>query len=74
MNDEEIKLHQEIATKNSNTAMKVADDTRNELLKRMAHLEMVVATHEQQIVNLQQKYNIMLTARFDGKSTSGTVN
>lgn len=69
MSDETAKAHQELATRNSRAAVKKADDTRNELLDRINHLERLVVTDHQKLVELEKKYNLLLTARFDGRST-----
>ena len=71
MNEETVKAHQEIATRNSRTAINKAESTYNELLKRIIHLEGLVASQGQTITQLQQKYNLLLTKNFNGKGTSG---
>jgi len=68
-NPEIAKAHQEIATRNSRAAVEKVDSTRNELLERLNHLEQLVATQQQQITQLQQKYNLLLTKNFDGRAT-----
>ncbi len=68
--DEAIKAHQEIATRNAREAIRKAESTRDELLTRIIHIEATVASLGTSIVKLEQKYNIMLTARFDGKGTA----
>jgi porphobilinogen deaminase len=65
------KMHQEIATHNSELALSNSEKTRNELLNRMAKIEMQVAMNTQALDQLFNKYNLLLTARFDGRSTAG---
>ena len=71
MNPEEIKAHQEIATRNSRVAINKAEQTYDELLTRIIHLEGLVAAQGQALVFLQQKYNLLLTKNFGGGGTSG---
>ena len=70
MNDAEIAAHQEIATRNSRTAINKAEQTHSELLARIVHIESLVASQGQALVKLQQKYNVLLTKNFNGGSTS----
>jgi len=70
MSDEMAKTHQEIATRNSREAIKKADATRDELLTKISHLENLVANLAAKTNELEQKYNMLLTARFDGKATA----
>jgi hypothetical protein len=71
MNDESIRAHQEIATRNSREAINKAERTHDELLKRIIHLESLVSSQGQSLVLLQQKYNLLLTKNFGGGGTSG---
>jgi hypothetical protein len=71
MSNEETKLHQEIATRNSREAIRKSDATRDELLVRISHLEQIVSGLSFSVQHLEQKYNLLLSARFDGKSTTG---
>jgi len=68
--DEAIKAHQEIATRNSREAIRKSEDTHSTLLSRIEHLDTLVANLATEVAQLQQKYNLLLTARFDGKGTS----
>jgi hypothetical protein len=70
MSDEVARAHQEVATRNSREAIRKADATRNELLGRITHLEALVANLTASVAQLEQKYNLLLTARFDGRATS----
>lgn len=70
-NNEIIKVHSEMATRNAREAIRKSDATRDELLTRIMHLEGVVASQGAAIGQLELKYNIMLTERFDGKGTAG---
>lgn len=71
MNDATIRTHQEIATRNSREAINKAERTHSELLARITHLESLVSSQGQTLVQLQQKYNLLLTKNFGGGSTSG---
>jgi hypothetical protein len=64
------KVHQETATRNAQVAVKQSNDTREELLNRMIHLEALVTTQQSEIQQLHQKYNLLLTKQFNGGSTS----
>ena len=66
---ETIKAHQEIATRNAREAIRKSDATRDEVLARVNHLDALVANLTFEVAQLQQKYNLLLTARFDGKGT-----
>lgn len=68
---ETMKVHQEIATRNSKEAIAKSEKTRDELLDRINRLERLVTNQEQKITQMEQKYNLLLTARFDGRSTAG---
>jgi len=71
MNDASIRAHQEIATRNSREAINKAERTHDELLGRITHLENLASSQGQALVQLQQKYNLLLTKNFGGGSTSG---
>ncbi len=71
MNDELIKHHQELATQNAEAAVKMAGKTRDELLERVNHLDSVVINLTNRVIELDRKYMLLLTERFDGKGTSG---
>jgi hypothetical protein len=71
MNEETVKAHQEIATRNSRTAINKAESTHNELLKRIIHLENLASSQGQVLAQLQQKYNLLLSKSFNGRGTSG---
>lgn len=66
----DAQAHQELATRNSQAAVKTANATRNELLDRISRLEGVVAVLGQRLGDLEQKYNLLLTKNFNGGSTS----
>ena len=67
---ETMKVHQELATRNAKMAVEKVEKTRDELLDRLNKLERLVANQQQQITQIEQKYNLLLTARFDGRSTT----
>ncbi len=64
------KAHQEVATRNAQVAVKQANDTRTELLTRLNNLEALVTNQQSEIFQLNQKYNLLLTNRFNGGSTA----
>ena len=70
MNEELIKHHQELATKNAQAAVKMAGLTRDELLERVDHLDAVVLDLTNRVIELDRKYALLLTERFDGKGTA----
>jgi len=65
----DLETRQIVSDRNSKTALDVSTDTRDKLMDRITHLELVVTTMGQKVDDLDRKYNLMLTARFDGKST-----
>jgi len=71
MNDDEIRAHQEVASRNAQTAIKVAESTKSDLSTKISHLGHLMAAQEQRIADLERKYVLLLTARFDGRATSG---
>lgn len=70
MNDETVKAHSELATRNSREAVRKAEATDAALTTRMAHLEAVVSQLAGTVGGLEQKYNLLLSKRFNGKGTS----
>jgi hypothetical protein len=71
MSEEHIaKAHQEIATRNSMSAVKAAQDSEKRLNDRIDFLENLVRTQHEQIAQLQNKYNLLLSSRFSSGSTS----
>jgi len=68
--NEALKAYSETATRNSREAIRKSDATRDELITRMTHLEGLVANLTSEVQHLHQKYNIMMSIRFDGKSTA----
>ncbi len=71
MNDAIAAHHQELATKNAEAAVKMAELTRNELLERVSHLDRAVLDLNGRVIELDRKYQLLLTDRFDGKATAG---
>jgi hypothetical protein len=59
------KLHQECATHNAEVAVKTAKDTREELLQRLDRLDGLVAELSFKVVHLHDKYNLLLSERFN---------
>jgi len=67
---EEMKARQDISNRNAKEAVRKSDATRDELLTRLVHLDHLVANLTATVSQLEQKYNILLTKRFDGKGTA----
>ncbi len=68
-NEGYIEAVADLARKNAQVAVDKAQSTREELLERIEFLEGKTATLDNQIQMLTQKMNLMIGARFDGKST-----
>lgn len=66
---EMAKVHQEIATHNAKTAVKVSGETRTELLDRVDILDKAVHALTFKVQHLEQKYNLLLSERFNTGST-----
>jgi len=67
---EEAKAHQKLATNNAKAAVATAEHTRDELLERMGVLEMQVSQLTQAVQNLDRKYNLLLSERFNNGPTA----
>ena len=67
---EVIQANQELATRNSQAAVKTANQTRDELSAKILLLEKTVAQLVQQVSQLNQKYNLLLSNRFNKGSTN----
>lgn len=67
---EVIQANQELATRNSKAAVEIASKTRNELTDKIVVLEKTVAQLVFQVSQLNQKYNLLLSNRFNNGSTS----
>lgn len=63
------KVHQEVATHNSKLAVKFSTDTREQLLNRVDALDRAVHALTFQVQHLEQKYNLLLSERFNTGST-----
>ena len=59
------KMHQEIATHNSKVAVKVSGETRTELLDRVDKMAMAIHDLTFKVQHLEQKYNLLLSERFN---------
>lgn len=59
------KMHQQLATDNSKKAVDVAVRTKLDVNARVDTLERAVNKLIQDMQHLQQKYNLLLTERFD---------
>jgi hypothetical protein len=69
--DESIaKAHQEIATRNSQNAVKSVDQLRAEMVDAFNAQSRAMQQMHAQLTDLQQKYNLLLTKNFHGGSTS----
>ena len=65
------KVHQEVATHNSRLATKMAIDTKDELGKEVDRLNTVTNTLTQKVMELDRKYNLLLSERFNTGPTDG---
>ena len=62
--DEATALHKS-ATRNAQAAVSTAEETRDELLTRMGNMEAEMARLGRALVNLDRKYNLLLSERFN---------
>lgn len=69
-NPQVAEAHQRVATQNAQVAVQQVQELRSEFGEKLAHLEALVRTQHEQIAQLHQKYNLMLTKRFDHGSTT----
>lgn len=69
-NEHVAKAHQEIATRNSQTAVQISQETKTTTAERLDHMERLIMTLHEQLNNLDRKYNLLLTSRFNGGSTA----
>ncbi len=67
---EVIQANQELATRNSKAAVDTANKTKVELTEKIIVLEKTVAQLVFQVSQLNQKYNLLLSNRFNNGSTS----
>ena len=63
--NEEAKAHQRLATANAQRAVDTAEHTRDELLTRVDVLTANVSRLEHAVANLDRKYNLLLSERFN---------
>jgi cell division protein FtsB len=67
-----VQANQEWATKNSKAAVDTANRTKEELSAKVMVLEKTVSQLVFQVSHLQQKYNLLLSERFNKGSTNGS--
>lgn len=67
---EVVQANQELATRNSQAAVDTANKTREEMMAKIVTLERTVAQLVSQVAHLQQKYNLLLSNRFNRGSTA----
>lgn len=67
---EVVQANQELATRNSQAAVNTANKTRDELTNKIVTLEKTVFQLVNQVAQLNQKYNLLLSNRFNKGSTS----
>ncbi len=67
---EVVQANQELATRNSQAAVKTANETREQLMTKVQTLERTVSLLVTQVSQLNQKYNLLLSSRFNKGSTS----
>ena len=65
------KMHQEIATHNSKTAVKAVQKNRAESDRRLDILDRAIHDLTFKVQHLEQKYNLLLSERFNTGPTSG---
>ncbi len=70
MEESIAKAHQEIATRNSQNAVKAVDQLRAEMVDAFNAQSRAMQQMHAQLTDLQQKYNLLLTKNFHGGSTS----
>lgn len=63
------KVHQEIATHNSKAAVKLSIETKEKLAEQVDRLNFMVNTLTQQVQDLDRKYNLLLSERFNSGPT-----
>jgi len=64
------EAHQELATRNSQVAVLVANEAKNDMAKQISQLRDMMITQQREIELLNEKYNILITKNFSGGSTS----
>lgn len=69
-NEHIAKAHQEIATRNSQSAIRSVDDLRLEVNERLDRIEALVAQVYTETKQLEAKYNLLLTKNFNRGSTT----
>ncbi len=67
---EVVQANQELATRNSRAAVETANKTKEELSAKVQVLEKTVAQLVFQVATLNQKYNLLLSNRFNKGSTT----
>ena len=65
------KVHQEVATHNSRLATSMAIKTKTDLGREVDRLNTVTNTLTQQVMELDRKYNLLLSERFNTGPTDG---
>ena len=65
------KVHQEVATHNSRLATSMAIKTKADLGREVDRLNTVTNTLTQQVMELDRKYNLLLSERFNTGPTDG---
>lgn len=74
MSDDDIevqmaKVHQEVATHNSKLAVKFSEKTQKDTHAECERLTAAVNTLSQKVLELDRKYNLLLSERFNTGST-----
>lgn len=69
-NDIDARVHEQIATRNARAAVALAKDIKAVFEIRIENLERGLNTLAAQYVQLECKYNLLLTERFDGGATT----
>lgn len=68
---EEAKASEKVTRLNAKAAVSTAEQTRDELTDRIEHLEAALTAAIQKITDLDRKYNLLLTERFNTGPTVG---
>jgi len=68
---EMAKMHQEVATHNSKAAMKMSVKTHEEMTEIQNRQQAAINTLSQKVLELDKKYNLLLSERFNTGPTDG---
>lgn len=63
-------MHQEVATRNAQNAVKKVNQVEATVTERLNQLERLAVTQQQRLDDIERKYNLLLTKNFNGGSTT----